>query len=244
MKNDPRNPLTSNHDNGSRLAISDHTAKIRIEQIKLLFQLSKTAFLATPVLAVILVLVHWNQVSRQLLLGWLAVICLLTLTRFFHVSAYLDQDIPDHKLVKAAYVFLFGVFLAGVLWGLAGGIFFVNESPVHKLFLAYLLGGIVAGAMTTLSSYQGAFLIFSVPVMLPFTYKIIMHGGETHLAMALTFLLFLLLMIKISTRNFNTISFCPRRSWVCNGEETARVCDRASGRFLCYRIDRCHSNGC
>ena len=195
----------SNHDSGSRLVISDHAAKIRVEQIKLLFQLSKTAFLATPVLAVTLVLVYWNQVSRQLLLVWLVTICLLTLARFFHVRAYLDQSTPDHELVKAVYVYLFGVFLAGTLWGLAGGIFFINESPVHKLFMAYLLGGIVAGAMTTLSSYQGAFLIFSIPVMLPFTYQIIVHGGETHLAMAVTYLIFLLLMIKISLRNFDTI---------------------------------------
>ncbi|MDR4518011.1 MAG: EAL domain-containing protein [Nitrosomonas sp.] len=203
MKNNPGNPLASNHDNDSRLAVSDHAEKIRVEQIKLLFRLSKTAFLATPVLAVILVLVHWSQVSRQLLLVWLTTICLLTLARYFHVRVYLDQNTPDHKLVNAVHGFLFGVFLAGVLWGLAGGMLFVNESPVHKLFMAYLLGGVVAGAMTTLSSYRGAFLIFSIPVMLPFTYQIIAHGGETDLAMALTYLLFLLLMIKISSRNFD-----------------------------------------
>lgn len=205
MKNDPRNPLSPNHDNNAGLAVSDHTEKIRAEQIKLLFQLSKTAFLATPFLAIVLVLVLWDQVPRQWLLIWLVTICLLTLVRTLHVRAYLNDNIPTHELIKAVNFFLFGVFLAGALWGLAGGLFFVNESPVHKLFVAYLLGGIVAGAMTTLSSYRGAFLIFAVPVMLPFTYQIIMHGGETHLAMALTYLLFLLLMIRISIRNYHTV---------------------------------------
>lgn len=202
MKNDSRSPLSTNHDNATSLAVSDHTEKIRVEQIKLLFQLSKTAFLATPFLAIVLVLVHWDQVPREWLLVWLAIICLLTLARSLHVRACLSKNIPVHELIKAVNIFLFGVFLAGALWGLAGGAFFVNESPVHKLFLAYLLGGIVAGAMTTLSSYKRAFLIFSIPVMLPFTYQIIVHGGETHLAMALTYLLFLLLMIKISNRNY------------------------------------------
>ncbi|HNP26166.1 MAG TPA: EAL domain-containing protein [Nitrosomonas sp.] len=206
MKNETKHSTLSDHFSESKIAVSKHTEEIRTEQIRLLFRLSNTAFLATPFLASILVLVHWNHVPRQWLFIWLISICLLTVVRYLHVRIYLKRKKPATDSKKPVNVFLIGTFLAGLHWGLAGGVFFVDESPVHILFLAYLLGGVVAGATSTLSSYRGAFLIFSVPVLLPFTYQVISHGGETHTAIAITYLLFLLLMIRISLWNYHTVA--------------------------------------
>ncbi|HRB96271.1 MAG TPA: EAL domain-containing protein [Nitrosomonas sp.] len=77
---------------------------------------------------------------------------------------------------------------------------------MHQLFLAYLLGGIIAGAMATLSSYRNAFLVFAVPTIIPFTYQAILHDTDTNIAIAFTYLLFLLLMGVISHRLHQTIT--------------------------------------
>ncbi|SER75966.1 PAS domain S-box-containing protein/diguanylate cyclase (GGDEF) domain-containing protein [Nitrosomonas sp. Nm51] len=206
MKNKFQNPVPPNHRNDSGLLLADHTSEIHIEQIKLLFHFSNTAFLATPFLALALVLVHWNYVPKGELLAWLAAMFLLNVIRYFQVKTYFKKDVSYSDAIKAARFFLLGVFFAGSLWGVAGGIFYLDESPTRKLFLAFLLGGIVAGSMTTLSSYRGAFLIFSIPAMLPFTYQMMTHRSEPNLAMAATYLLFLILMIKISQRNYYNIT--------------------------------------
>ncbi len=189
----------------SGLLFLDHSEQIRNEQIRILFQLSKTAFLATPMLAAVLVWVHWNIIPQLWLLIWFAAICLLTLIRYLHVRAYFTRDTMLRNAVKAARIFLLGTLLAGVFWGVAGGAFYINDSPVHKLFLAFLLGGIVAGSMTTLSAYKGAFLTFSVPAVLPYTYQAMIHSSETNTAMAAACLLFLVLMIKISFQNYRNV---------------------------------------
>ncbi|MDR4513493.1 MAG: EAL domain-containing protein [Nitrosomonas sp.] len=206
MKKKSQNPMSSNHRDDSGLFLTDHASEIHIEQIKLLFQFSKTAFLATPVLALVFVQVHWNYVPREALLVWLVVMLLLTAVRYLQVKSFLSKDASYSDAIKAVRFFLLGVFFAGSLWGVAGGLFYLEESPAHKLFLAYLFGGIVAGSMTTLSSYRWAFLIFSVPAMLPFTYQIMTHSSESNLAMAATYLLFLVLMIKISRRNYHNVA--------------------------------------
>nr|MBA2484135.1 EAL domain-containing protein [Nitrosomonas sp.] len=72
--------------------------------------------------------------------------------------------------------------------------------------IAYLLGGIIAGAMSTLSSYKGAFLTFSAPISFAFAYQAITLADETYVAIALTYLLFLILMTSISQRLHRTIT--------------------------------------
>jgi len=205
MDNEFQNSFSTYREDAG-LLLSDHTEQIRNEQIRLLFQLSKTAFLSTPILAAVLVWVHWNNISVHWLSIWFVAICLLTLIRYLYVRAYLSEDKTLRNEAKAVRIFLLGVFFAGILWGVAGGVFYINDSSVHKLFLAYLLGGIVAGSMTTLSIYKGAFLIFSVPAMLPYTVQVMAHSGETNIAMAGTYLLFLILMIRISNQNYQNVT--------------------------------------
>ena len=72
--------------------------------------------------------------------------------------------------------------------------------------LLFLLGGMIAGGMSTLSSYNNAFLVFSLPIIFPYLYQVITHESDTNIAIALTYLLFILLMGKISHQFQHTIT--------------------------------------
>lgn len=187
-------------DQNSSTPIDNRVQEIRAEQIKLLFQQTPSAFLATLLNSFILASILWGDVPRDQLLIWVITVYILTLTRYLFVRRY-HQTKPSSTYAPIwGRFFILGVFLSGTLWGIAGKIFFIQDSLLHQLFLIYLLGGMIAGAMSTLSSYRGAFLTFSTPVALPICYEAFSLGGEFHIAIAATFLLFLIMFWVISQR--------------------------------------------
>jgi len=206
MKNEPKQSASHCHDNDLRFPLSDHAAEILAEQIKLLYQQSKTSFLATLFLSMVLVFVLWDYVSKNWLLGWLAAVYLLTFIRFLLVWSYFRRNPSVVESATWGRLFALGVFFSGVIWAIAGSIFFVDESTILQLFLAYLLGGLLAGAMSTLSSYKGAFLTFSIPITFSFAYQAITLGDDAYIAIAVTYLLFLFMIASISQRLHRTIT--------------------------------------
>ncbi len=184
----------------------NHSGSLLAEQIKLAYQQAPKALFVTLVVAAALTLIFWDLIGKGWLLGWLAAIYSLTFARFLLVRAYFRKNPSVAESVTWGHWFYISVLLAGILWGSAGSIFFVTGSATHQLFLAYLLGGIVAGAMATLSSYKGAFLAFSIPVVLPFTYQVITHESNIQMIIALTYLLFVFTMGRISHQLHQTIT--------------------------------------
>jgi diguanylate cyclase (GGDEF)-like protein/PAS domain S-box-containing protein len=206
MKNDYKQSMSDNCNENAKFQQSDHSAALIAEQIKLLYRQANKGLLATLIISLALVFVFFNYIAKYWLIAWLAAIYLLTAIRFLLIRSYFRKNPSASESVIWGRLFVVGVFLSGVLWGTAGGIFFVASSVMHQLFLAYLLGGMLAGGMATLSSYRGAFLIFAVPTIIPFIYHIVTHNGDTNLTIAFTFLFFLLVMERISYQLHRTIT--------------------------------------
>ncbi len=206
MKNKPKALQSGYASFDSRVLASDHADKILAEQIKLLYRQAKSAFIATLCVATVLVAMLWDHVSHHWLVGWLIAQYLLTLIRYLCVLSYFQKRPIVSKSARWGRIFILGVFLSGVLWGIAGGIFFVAHSVVHQLSLALLLGGIAAGAMSTLSAYKNLFFIFIVPSILPYTYQVIMHESEVHVTIYLTYYLFFAILVYISKHLHHTLT--------------------------------------
>lgn len=184
---------------------SNQSYALLTEQVKLLYQQAPKALVVTLIVATASAYVYWNYVAKEWLLIWLSAIYLLTSARFLLIRSYFRIKPRITDAARWGRWFMIGVGLSGLLWGTAGGIFFVSDSETHQFFLAYLLAGMIAGAMATLSYYKGAFLIFSVPVVLPFSYQVMTHETETQMVVALTFLLFVAAMGSISYRLYQTM---------------------------------------
>ena len=189
----------------STLFQSNHSTALLAEQIKLLYQQAPKALIVTLITSAALAVIFWNHVAKDWLLGWLIAIYLLTFTRFLLVRSYFRKKPTVAESAIWGRKFLISTLFSGILWSAAGSIFFIEGSATHQLFLAYLLAGMVAGAMATLSSYKGAFLAFSIPVAIPFTYQVITHESDIHLAIALMYLIFIFAMGSISHRLYQTV---------------------------------------
>jgi diguanylate cyclase (GGDEF)-like protein/PAS domain S-box-containing protein len=197
---EPRSPDTS-----YGILTRDQTEAIVAGQVRLLYTQSSSAFTAVALIACVVAQVFWELAHPAVVGVWLAVALGLTLARTGLVRSY-RQLSPDAEAPVWARRFLWGIVLSGCVWGLAGVLFFIPESPIHQLFLAFVLAGLAAGAMSTLSSYRGAYLAYLLPSLAPFTVQIMRQGGQLQLAMGLLLMLFAAMMLVISRRIHETLT--------------------------------------
>lgn len=191
---------------GRREKNSGHAEEIRASQTRLLYQQLPAALIATAANSAILVLILWPEIPQRLTFGWFLSVLVLVSGRYGLLRAYRRTDPPSADWPRWAWLFLLGVGANGFLWGFAGYFLFAEHSYVHQIFLGFVLGGMVAGGMSTLSSYRHAFLVFLLPALLPYTVQVVRHGGDVHLAMGAMLLLFVTMMWMISERLYATVS--------------------------------------
>lgn len=86
------------------------------------------------------------------------------------------------------------------LLGAAGALLFAPGSVLHQTFLTFVLGGMSAGAVTTLSANFRVVLAYLLPGLLPLMVRLFSEGSLLHVAMGGMVGLFLILMVEISWR--------------------------------------------
>jgi signal transduction histidine kinase len=182
----------------------DHKKEIRTEQVRLLYEQLPSALFATVVNGAILITVLRKEVPYSLLVGWFLIIVLVSLGRFVHRRAYTQSVSGTSESLRWGRQYLWLVTTNGVLWGFASYLFFTPASYVHQVFLAFVLVGMASGGISTLSSARGAYLLFMMPSLIPYGVRLMIAGGELHLAMALMLVVYLTMMSTIGDRLYWT----------------------------------------
>jgi len=99
-----------------------------------------------------------------------------------------------------------GVVISGLIWGVAGIFPIPPDDLIEEMFLIFVLAGLSAGSMSTLSSYRGAYAAFLLPAILPFAVKIMFREGEVFVAMTSMLALFIVMMSLISARHYRSVT--------------------------------------
>jgi len=92
--------------------------------------------------------------------------------------------------------FLIGCWAAGAVWGLAPLLLFSSNSLPHQIFLAFVLSGVAAGSITTLSPLPTALVPYSLAITLPLALRFASSGTTLGPAVALLALAFLAFSIS------------------------------------------------
>jgi signal transduction histidine kinase len=172
--------------------------EIYAAQVRLLYSQGPIGLVATFLNSTIVVLVLQAVVSAPRLLTWLALIWLLAATRFVLFRKH-GREFQCGQAVRLGRVAIGGIAASGFLWGSAA-IFLFPEEPVFQIFLAFVLGGMVAGSAAAYSAVRTAFLAYCIPVLAPVTVRFFMAQDSTHYAMGALTLLFGILITVSSFR--------------------------------------------
>ncbi|MFC1883273.1 response regulator [Thermodesulfobacteriota bacterium] len=180
----------------------DNTYKEEIKRA-LVDRLYKQGFIgltATIVNACVLVFLLRNLIPHSTLAYWFSGALLSIIIRLILIRSYKKYSLRVGNPRMWGRLFVFGLALSGLIWGSAGIFLFPLDSTVHQAFLAFVLAGMVAGAVGAFSSLMWAFVAFSFPALLPVFFNLVYIRDEMHIAMAAMTLLFLILTFITAKR--------------------------------------------
>lgn len=166
------------------------------EQLRIAFENMTSALAASCFAALTIVLLLWPVVESRGLILWLGASSLLTLLRIVLQQQFSAGRPRPATFARWKRAFVGSVFLAGCMWGALSALFFPTDSVMHQAYLALVLSGIAAGAVTAYAPLPGAFPAFVIPALSPFALQAFNTGaGQGHLT-ALLVAAFMLSLVR------------------------------------------------
>lgn len=186
---------------GPAAGLSARDEYMHDEQVAQLYRLAPVGLVATVINGSIVALILWGVVPAARILLWLGALLAVTLARFVLLRKSRRHAVTPDRAPQWGRSFVIGIGLSGTVWGAAGILLFNEGSTAHQVFLAFVLGGMVAGAAAAYSAVNAAFLSYSIPALAPLTARFILIGDEFHLAMAAMVLLYGVLIFMTARQN-------------------------------------------
>jgi signal transduction histidine kinase len=168
--------------------------------VNLIYRQSKIGILATVVNASILVFILWEQITHWILTLWYIIILLVSLIRYILNKRFLGQADPSQDIRRWGQLLKVGLAISGLLWGATGIFLFPVHSIAHQVFIAFVIAGMVAGAVGVFSPIMPIFLAFSIPALVPITIRCILISDQMHMAMGAMITLFAILTFMTAQR--------------------------------------------
>jgi signal transduction histidine kinase len=109
----------------------------------------------------------WASAPRSLLTIWMLVMIVFTVTRWLVARRFPTGFIGEQETRRWEKRFVVSAATSGILWGVAGGLFYTPDQPETGLFVALLIIGLSAAATLTLSYHRIACPVFLLPAVIP-----------------------------------------------------------------------------
>ncbi|MEJ2659784.1 MAG: PAS domain S-box protein [Desulfobacteraceae bacterium] len=179
---------------------STFSNRLFADQVRKQYEHTASGTAATLVNSTILVFILKSHVPAATLVVWLTCAlfvsaCRLVLLWFYRRSGTQDSD-PE----KWNALFIGTLFLAGLFWGSAAVFLFPEDSIGHQVLIAFVTGGMVAGAVSVFTAVIASFFFFSIPALLPICIRFYLAGSDVQVAMGAMATLYLVLISLTSTR--------------------------------------------
>ncbi|QAU35992.1 diguanylate cyclase [Janthinobacterium sp. 17J80-10] len=168
----------------------------------MLYENTPVALLVTLVNGAILILVQRTHITPPVLISWYGTLLLVTTLRAVAWHRFARANPNFAGMHRWHAIFLAGTACAGAVWGATALFLLPADSMAHQLFVAFVLAGMSAGAISVLSPRLEACLAFFLPALLPLAFHYLGHGSYLQMGMGIMTLLFLAGML-FSALNFH-----------------------------------------
>ncbi len=178
---------------------------VRSEQIRILFAAIPSSLVTILACSLILSLTVWQVIDHTTIIIWFVVTNLLSVARLYLYQRFRQYE--RGRLVNNQW-YLFAVVTgvaSGVTWGAGGYFLFAGQSLVHQVFLGFVIAGISAGAITTLSAVIEAARGFVLIAIVPIIVKFNLVNSDFSLAMTVLSTFFIGMLLVSAKRINQTI---------------------------------------
>ncbi|MEM1401760.1 MAG: EAL domain-containing protein [Pseudomonadota bacterium] len=183
------------------------TLRVFVERLHLFHQSLAVSNIAVVVNTLVLSYLLYTPDNRDIVVSWCTVTLVIALARSYYVWRYhrsSDEDIESNRR-SWYWRMLVGALLSGFAWGLAGYLLYDSQSMLSQTLLAFMIAGMCAGSMVSLSAFAEAsagFLFFS---LVPFIVRLWIEGTQESLVMALIAMIYLFFMVVFARKVNHTV---------------------------------------
>lgn len=156
--------------------------------------------LMNAVVAALVVGFLYTEIVPATLATWLGGILLVSAARLMLWQRQRRTPMTPSNARLWANLLVLSAGASGIVWGAAGVVFFLPDSPFLQVFIILVLGGMAAGALATSSQYAPAFYVFVLTAALPLEFRVAMVGDPLYLTMGVLIGLYLAVMLVLSHR--------------------------------------------
>ena len=175
----------------------DRIHSILVAQI---YARSPIGIIATLVNASILIFILWRQIPHGVLIAWFLAVFFVSSVRSALNLVFLKMPEGKRDYRRWSRLLVAGLLVSGVLWGATAVFLLPLHAVTHQVFIAFVLAGMVAGAVGVFSPLLHVFLAFSIPALVPITIRFFMLGDDIHIAMGAMIALFAMLTFSTARR--------------------------------------------
>ena len=182
---------------------NEQQLKIRAEQLRLLYEAFPIGAAMVIINAFLLIVVQWDVIDHVVLLAWFLILAVITILRGLLYIAYKRCQPGFNTAGKWQRFFLSGVVVAALIWG-ATGIWLFSEDIVYQAFLAFVLAGMCAGAVSSLSFMRWPIISFLVVTLSPLMLQFFQSEEFIVNVMGVMLMLFMLGLLVTSKIIYNS----------------------------------------
>lgn len=138
---------------------------------------------------------------RQNDFGWLWLTgIIIVLTYRWLILYFFRKHFDPQKSILWERLFLLGVFLTGLLWGVLSLFFVEFVDMKFELLTLVTVVGIASSSVTTLNASPRAYPLFVLPALIPYILMFYMHGGEIYTTLSIMLAIFILMTLFLGRR--------------------------------------------
>ncbi|MGE0487445.1 MAG: putative bifunctional diguanylate cyclase/phosphodiesterase [Gammaproteobacteria bacterium] len=184
----------------ARRSEGDIDASMRASLVRLCYVSVPQAQLVTVINGAVLFYFLHDAVAPASMTAWLVALGVIAGLRLASYGAFARSPDLFRAVDRFERLGIAGAALGGGLWGLAAVLLFVDGSVAHQAILSFVVAGMVAGGVTTLSSQRSAATIFILLATLPLAWRFAVADHVFARGMTLLVVLFAAMMIVASRR--------------------------------------------
>ncbi len=181
----------------------DRGDAVLVKQTQLLYKSLNLALAATLINSTLLYFVLLPVIEKSYLQLWLAALWILSIGRFIVGSHYHRLASSEQQNPKWYWFYFAGTCCAGLVWGSAAIWLYPSSGLAYQIFFTFLLGGMAAGALTSLAHEKKACIVFLTLIMTPLIVRVFLSQEQLNVLMGLLLSYFFLNFVIASTRISN-----------------------------------------
>ena len=191
---------TQAHRSPAETVREDIARRVEAEMTRLLYRSAGFGLFSNFVLALVLVAGLWSYFPARLVLGWLALILVVSSARGLLNWAFARQVRADAETAAWRRAFFVGVLAAGCSWGLAAWLFLQTPELLPRCLVVLIIAGLNAGAARSLASVPACYFAYVLATLVPGAAGFLAYkeaGSWTLIACTFTYALFLMNTAKL-----------------------------------------------